>query len=363
MLERSKRAWPEIVVVNRDQTGSIIRDTLAAGVTAVLKGEAGGDSAFDFARSTNAGLSTYPRRLECRYLYDAQGSALFDLITQQPEYYLTRTEAAILAANACRIRELTGPVTLMELGSGYSVKTNHLLQAWLACDPEVSYIPVDVSEAALCQACQTICNLHLTARVIGVNGEYRDAFPVIREVSPVIVVFLGSTIGNFEPGDESCFLAELSCNLSPGDFFLVGIDLVKDKAVIEPAYNDAAGVTAGFTRNLFARMNRELGSSIDLSAVEHVAYYNSSSEQVDIYARFTRGQAICVWPLAKSFEVAEGEMVETEISRKYRLGKYIPYLEGFGFETEGVFTDEQEWFALVLLKRTDSLTRLPGRRV
>jgi L-histidine N-alpha-methyltransferase len=137
---------------------------------------------------------------------------------------------------------------------------------------------------------------------------------------------------------------------------------VKEQLIIESAYNDVAGVTADFTRNLFARMNRELGSDIDLSVVEHVARYNPLRDQVDIHARFARKQIVRVESLGKSFAIAEGEMILTEISRKYYLEACVPSLEGFGFETEAVFTDERNWFALILLKRTDSLSESRERR-
>jgi len=363
MLQQAKKISPEITIVDGSWAGSALRDMLVTRGAVIIKGETNGDPVLDFACSTDAGLSMDPRRLECRYLYDTQGSALFDLITEQPEYYLTRTETNILAANACRIREITGPAALVELGSGYSVKTDYLLRAWLSCAPSVNYIPVDVSEAALCEACRAIRNVHLAARVIGVHGDYREAFPVIRELSPVVVVFLGSTIGNFEPEDEYRFLAELASSLREGDFFLLGIDLVKEQSIIEPAYNDAAGVTADFTRNLFARMNRELGSNVDLSTIEHIACYNSLREQVDIHARFSREQTIHIGPLGKNFSLARGEMIQTEISRKYCLDEYIPYLQGFGFEIEEIFTDERNWFALILMKRTGSLSRSPEWRM
>lgn len=330
------------------------REVLAGNRTAIIKAKAEGDAVLEFARSVASGLTSSPRSLECRYLYDAHGSALFDLITEQPEYYLTRAESEILAANACRIRDITGPVTLLELGSGSSAKTDHLLRAWLACTLSVRYVPVDVSESALREACQHIADVHFAAQVIGVNAEYQDAFPIVRETSPVMVLFLGSTIGNFSPEDERRFFADLASSLSAGDFLLVGVDLVKDRAVIEPAYNDAAGVTADFTRNLFARMNRELGSYIDLSAVEHLASYNAELDQVDIRARFTRGQEVCVEPLGESFAVAAGDVIHTEISRKYRLDKFIPHVESLGFDAEEVFTDERDWFALVLLRRRGS---------
>ena len=361
MLEQTRVIATHKPSLQDRQLGSALRDAVRRGETAILKAAAGEDPVVEFARSVSCGLQMDPRRLDCRYLYDKQGSALFDLITQQPEYYPTRTEAAILGANAGRIREVTGDVTLLELGSGYSVKTDHLLRAWLARAPSVNYIPVDVSEAALRQACEAISRVHLSARVVGVHADYREALPACREVSPVMVVFLGSTIGNLGPEDESRFLREVASSLSPSDFFLLGVDLVKDRSVIDRAYNDAAGVTAEFTRNLFARMNRELGSDIDVFAVEHVACYDSSNEQVDIHARFNKKQTIRLEPLGSSFEIAQGEMLRTEISRKYSLEKYLPYLKTLGFDAQEVFVDERRWFALILLK--PCLPGLPDWRI
>jgi L-histidine N-alpha-methyltransferase len=319
----------------------------------ILWGKTEGDPTLDFAGSTAAGLALRPRRLECRFLYDAQGSALFEQITAQPEYYLTRTETAILAANAHRIRRITGAATLVELGSGSAVKTDLLLRAWLDQAHAVRYVPVDVSETALRGACRAISTAHPAVRVIGLHADYRGAFPLFRELSPTVVLFLGSTIGNFEQPEMTCFLAAMAAAIAPGDFFLLGIDLVKESRLIDAAYADAAGVTAAFTRNLFARMNRELGSDIDLDAIEHEARYHPEREQVEIAARFTREQEVRVAPLGKSFTIAAGEMVHTEISRKFRLRKFIPYFEEFGFATEEVFTDERDWFALLLLRRVD----------
>lgn len=353
MSNQIKNTSPEVFIIDNNQPiFHSFRDALASSGTAILKHDKVTDTALDFARSTASGLSIIPRQLECRYLYDKQGSMLFEQITQQPEYYLTRTEADILASNADRIRSITGPVTLVELGSGSSVKTGHLLRAWLACESFVRYIPVDVSENALSEACSSIANIHYGVQVIGVNSDYRDAFPIIRDASPVMTVFLGSTIGNFSSGERSLFLTDLACSLSPGDFFLLGVDLVKDDSIIEPAYNDSAGVTADFTRNLFARMNRELSSDIDLSAIEHIARYNPTNEQVEIYAHFAQKQIIHVAPLNRTFTIACGEMIHTEISRKFRLETFVPYLKGFGFELQEVFTDQQNWFALILLQRS-----------
>ncbi len=317
----------------------------------VLRGETGDESLRNFAEATVAGLEKLPRRLECRYLYDARGSALFERITKQPEYYLTRTEAAILKTHAHYIRDLTGPTSLVELGSGSSVKTGILLRAWLDRGPSARYIPIDVSISALRGACRTISGSMPAIQVIAVDADYNEAFPLLRQASPVMVLFLGRSIGNLGPREMDAFFTAVSRALSNNDFFLLGIDLVKERNFIDAAYNDAAGITARFTRNMFARMNRQLRSNIDLSVVEHVAAYNSGTEQVEIYARFARKQTIRVEPLERSFAIEEGETIQVEISRKFRLDEFIRYAGKFGFSADGVFTDERNWFALLLLRR------------
>lgn len=333
--------------------GQQLHDALHANRVAILGAEPNQDALLDFACSTVAGLSDLPRRMECRFLYDEQGSKLFERITEQPEYYLTRTEAALLAAHADRIREVVGAATLAELGSGSSTKTDILLRAWLAREGVVRYVPVDVSQSALSCACHQISAEHRAVRVVGVHADYASAFPLLQVLSPALVLFLGSSIGNFSPKEMKCFLSTLAVSLNPGDFFLVGVDLVKEDYIINAAYNDAAGVTAAFTRNLFARMNRELGSDINLNAIQHVARYVPAHEQVEIAARFTRSQTIEVASLERSFLLEQGEEVQTEISRKFCLERFIPYLERFGFSTEQVFTDPKQWFALLLLRRTN----------
>ena len=172
-----------------------------------------------------------------------------------------------------------------------------------------------------------------------------------------MVLFLGSSIGNFKPKEMDDFLTALSASLSPHDYFLLGIDLVKERRLLEAAYNDAAGITAEFTRNLFARMDRELLSGIDLSVVEHVAGCNQAGEQVEIFARFTRDQTVRVAPLGKEFSISKGEMIQTEICRKFRLEEFVRYIETFGFTAKGIFTDERRWFALLLLSRSTLLNK------
>jgi L-histidine N-alpha-methyltransferase len=309
------------------------------------------DDVLDFARAVGRGLTDTPRWLPCRYLYDARGSELFERITAQPEYYPTRTEAAILRQSAATIREITGPLTLIELGSGSSVKTDVLLRAYAEDDDSLHYVAVDVSDSILRHARAVITERHPTVTVSPVVGTYGEAFPLFERASPAMALFLGSTIGNFNQTESTWFWEKISGNMSAGDFFLLGVDLVKDENVLEAAYNDAAGVTAEFTRNLFARMNRELGAGLDISSIEHVAKYNADWQRMEIFARFQRTQTVAVRPLDRSHVVRAGEHIMIEISRKFVADDLADFVRYFGFRVRRVFTDEDEWFAVLLLQK------------
>jgi L-histidine N-alpha-methyltransferase len=309
------------------------------------------DPLLDFASSAARTLSSSPKWLECRFLYDARGSELFDQICKLPEYYLTRTESSLLGKHVSDISKLTGPVTLVEFGSGNSVKTQNIFSAYLGRYGLTRYVPVDVSRVALQQASDDIEERHPSVCVAGINGTYDCAFPFLKELSPVMVIFLGSTLGNFYEEQEAAFWKTMSRCLAPKDFILLGADLVKDVKTLEAAYNDADGVTASFTLNLFERMNRELGSGIDLSQVEHVARFSAKRNRVEIFARFNTDQQIRISPLNKSYSVLAGECIHVEISRKFRLETLVARLASFGFETVKVFTDERKWFSLLLLQK------------
>lgn len=330
---------------------------LAAGRNLVLQTAACADPLHEFARSVVAGLTGHPRTLECRFLYDRRGSDLYERITRQPEYYPTRTEAAILARCAPRLRALTGEVSLLELGSGSSVKTGHLLCAWQA-EGQTVYIPVDTSESALVQAAQAIAASHPRTRVIGVHGTYEDALQLVTATSPTLVIFLGSTLGNFTEAAAGDFLRRISAVLGPRDHFLLGLDLLKDPRLLEAAYNDAAGVTAAFTRNLFARMNRELGAGLDLEAIDHVARWHPQRQQIEIHARFRRSQTLQVRPLGERLSIAAGEEILVEISRKFDPVRLPAWLAACGLDVVETFTDERGWCALLLLRRLRADRRL-----
>jgi L-histidine Nalpha-methyltransferase len=311
-------------------------------------------TARDFARAVMIGLSDRPRWLPCRFLYDTRGTELFEAITTTPEYYLTRTEAGILAASSEAIAAATGPVALVELGAGMSSKTGHLLAAYRTADRPVRYYPIDVSAAALQVGRNAIRQTHPGVDVTPVHSTYDAAFPMLRELSPVMLIFLGSSIGNFNQTEARSFWRTVARHLAPGDFVLLGVDLVKDEATINAAYNDEAGHSAAFTRNLFARMNRELGADLDLHAVTHEAAYNADWQRVEIFARFTTAQTLTLEPLDRRIHIDAGERIMTEISRKYLIENLGAYLECFGFRVERIFTDSRHWFADLLLRRIDN---------
>lgn len=305
-----------------------------------------------FALSIAQGLDSRPRRLDASYLYDAAGSALFDRITEQPEYYLTRAEDRLLQAHAMQIREAAGPGMLVELGSGASLKTQRLLDAWSLAGP-TTYVPVDVDAQAMEQACIALRARYADParlRLHGVAATYERALGLLRGTEKMTLVFLGSSLGNLGWQEYPEFCEFIASSLEPGDHFLVGLDLVKSPARIEAAYNDAAGITAAFTRNLFARMNRELGTRIADSAIEHIAYYDTERERVEIFAQALEEFSIAVPALGREFRIARGERILTEVSHKFRADAFIAALERLGLRSTWRSPKDQE-FGLFLLSK------------
>ena len=321
------------------------------------KGEVG----LAFAESVARGLEDHPRWLDCRYLYDRAGSEIYERITEQTEYYPTRTEAAILAEQAGRIRQLVGDVTVVELGSGSSAKTRHILDAWSAEGP-ARYVPIDISGSALEGACEDLTHAYADLTVEGIAASYDRGLGLSSHLSPLMLMFLGSTVGNFNSQELDGFLEMVSAQLRADDFFLLGIDLVKDAGLLEAAYNDAAGWTERFTKNLFAHMNRSLGTQVPLDAVEHVAYYNDSLRRIEIYARFKEEVTIELPTIGREFRIAAGEMVLVEISRKFKAHEMAANAARFGFELEEHFEDSEALFGLLLMRRRRNTPVLEDRR-
>ena len=309
-----------------------------------------GDAHLAFAAAVARGLEVRPRRLEPRFIYDEAGSELYEAITEQPEYYPTRTEGAILAACAGELAERIGPTTLVELGSGSSTKTRHLIDAWRARGA-LTYVPIDVSATAIAAAAVDLRGRYPGLRIEGVASTFQRGLPLVGRIHPKTLLFLGSTLGNLEPDEIAAFFRQISEVLAEGDAFVLGIDLVKDPAVLEAAYADAAGVTERFILNVFARMNRELGAGLDVDAFCVDSFYDVERQRVEMWARARRRQRLRVAPLGRGYTLAVGERILVEISRKFTIEHIEQEASRFELWVDDVFSDPDGYFAVLLLRR------------
>ncbi len=302
-----------------------------------------------------AGLTSTPKSLPPKWFYDAEGSALFEKITELPEYYPTRAERSILQAVAPRIATLTKAAVLVELGSGSSEKTRLLLDALRDAGALRGYVPVDVSESALAGAAEALTVESPGLAVHAVVSDFEESLGLpapARQgpdaVEPRLVAFLGSTIGNMVPAERAAFLRRVRAQLRPGDAFLLGTDLVKAPPVLESAYDDAAGVTADFNRNVLAVLNAELGANFDLAAFEHVARWDAENEWIEMRLRSMSGQRVVVPELDLTVEFAAGEEMRTEVSAKCRRAGVEAELAAAGFALRSWWTDAAGQFGLSL---------------
>ncbi|HTU76505.1 MAG TPA: L-histidine N(alpha)-methyltransferase [Trebonia sp.] len=297
-----------------------------------------------------AGLTATPKSLPPKWFYDAEGSALFEKITELPEYYPTRAERSILLSASSSIAELSGASTLVELGSGSSEKTRLLLSALRAAGTLRSYVMIDVSEAALLGAASALTadypGLEVHAVVsdfeadLGLGGAPADG--------PRLVAFLGSTIGNMAPAQRSAFLARVAAQLRPGDSFLLGTDLVKEPATLVAAYDDTAGVTAAFNKNVLSVLNAALGADFDLDRFEHAARWDAGAQWIEMRLRSTAAQSVRIAALGLTVDFADGEEMRTEISAKFTKAGVASELAAAGLEMRSWWTDPAGQFGLSL---------------
>lgn len=306
-----------------------------------------------FEAAALEGLQGEQKRIPSRFLYDEVGSALFEAITRLHEYYPTREERSILEVAASQIVQAVGQrIEIVEFGSGSAEKTRLLLNATLAKQKSLRFVPIDISQAALQGSAISLLNEHPELDVVAIAAEYRDALQVLPSASgPRLLLFLGSNIGNFTQEDARSFLAGIREQMRPEDRLLVGIDLVKDPAIIELAYNDPAGVTSAFNKNLLARVNRELGGEFDLSCFEHRAVYLPDPQKIEMRLVSKCSQWIRVGGLKGSLRFKEGEHIHTEDSHKYSLEGFASMASAAGLSMVERWTDEEKWFALTLLKK------------
>jgi L-histidine Nalpha-methyltransferase len=295
------------------------------------------------------GLTRPFKELPPKHFYDAYGSELFERICELPEYYQTRAERRILRDVAPDIIDHTGATELVELGAGYATKTRVLLHAMAHAGTLDLYVPLDVSEATVVACAEQLVDEYPGLRVHGVVGDFERHLDALPEPDgPRIIAFLGGTIGNFPPGSRRRFLRRIAGELGRDDRLLLGIDLVKDPHVIEAAYDDSAGVTAEFNRNVLRVINRELGADFDLALFEHVAFFDRRNEWIEMRLRALDRCVVTIPAIDLEVSFAAREEMRTELSAKFTVPRLEADLRAAGLRLDAFHTDPQRQFALAL---------------
>jgi L-histidine N-alpha-methyltransferase len=304
------------------------------------------------ADDVREGLGAAFKELPPKHLYDTRGAELFEAICELPEYYPTRTERAILERVAGDLIAQTAATELVELGSGSATKTRLLLDAMRDAGTLESFVAVDVTESFVRDSAAELLAEYPGLRVHGLIADFErhlDRLPPAR--GPRLLAFLGGTIGNFAPAARRRFLRSVCGLLGPDDYLLLGTDLVKDRATLEAAYDDAAGVTAEFNRNILYVLNRELGADFDPAAFEHVARFDTEHEWIEMRLRSREAQQVTVAALGLTVAFEAGEDIRTEISAKFTRERVAAELTAAGLSLAAWHTDEHGWFALSLARR------------
>jgi L-histidine Nalpha-methyltransferase len=305
----------------------------------------------DFAADVRVGLQASKKWLPCLYFYDEAGSVLFEQICDLPEYYPTRTERAILEEHADELVAHVGhAVDLVELGSGSASKTRLVVEALLRRHGQLRFIPVDISRSILEESSLALVEDYDDLEVLAVAGEYHDGLDFLKGEAgpPRLILWLGSNVGNFMRPDAIHFLQRLRAAMRPADQLLAGIDLRKDPATLVAAYDDAAGVTAAFNRNILVRINRELGGHFDVDQFQHEARWNESEGRIEMHLVSAIDQSVLIDDLNLIVSFAAGESIHTENSYKYSLHEIQLLASAAGFTADGQWFDSAERFSVNL---------------
>ncbi|MBF2063797.1 MAG: L-histidine N(alpha)-methyltransferase [Calothrix sp. C42_A2020_038] len=296
------------------------------------------------------GLTQTPKTLPPRYFYDDRGSELFEQICELPEYYVTRTETAILQECAGEIAEITGKCELVELGSGSSTKTRILLDAKQNLGLPLRYIPIDVSAGMLENSAKQLLSDYPKLEISALAGTYELALQQlpVKQLPSRMIAFIGSTLGNLNAQESEMFFSQITQALHPGEYFLLGVDLQKPKHILEAAYNDSQGVTAAFNLNMLEHINWLYNGNFDTVQFEHWAFYNETENQIEMHLRSLQQQTVNLSALNLSVNFAHDETIMTEISRKFDIATLNQQLRAHGLVTQKVWTDKNNWFGLLL---------------
>jgi len=308
-----------------------------------------------FAEDVNIGLTSENKFLLPKYFYDVKGSELFEKICETEEYYPTRTEVSILKNLSDTISERNQEKNLIvELGSGSSFKTNYILQSFLKSRKKLYYIPIDVSDI-LVESSKNLIEKYKELFITGLVTFYEEGLDYIKRVnkSPKLILFLGSSIGNFTEEEAINFMKMLRNDITCDDRLLIGFDLVKDRKVLLDAYNDKAGITAEFNLNILNRINTELGGNFELGKFEHTAIFNEEKSRIEMGLISREDQKACIKDIGKEISFKQGEIIHTENSYKFTHEMINSLAEASGMEFSDSYTDDKRYFALCAFKTAD----------
>jgi L-histidine Nalpha-methyltransferase len=321
----------------------------------------------EFAKEVARGLSDKQKHISPKFFYDKMGSKLFEEICMQPEYYLNRIESQILKNSVDEILKIIGgqEISLIELGNGNSLKTRILLGPFLAKLKRVSYFPIDVSLKMLKKSIRDLFREYVNLQIYGVCSDYVSGLVKINEFIKLkkkipnkkFIIFLGSSIGNFDPNDAMDFLHSIAKYVRKEDLLLIGIDLEKDKSILDRAYNDKNGITAKFNFNVLARINSELDGEFNISKFEHKSFYNTRKHRIEMHLESKLDQQVRIGAIGKIFYFKKGETIHTENSYKYSLPRFNSLVKKAGLQVIRNFTDPNKQFTLILLKKVSNQTK------
>lgn len=321
----------------------------------------------EFANEVARGLNDKQKHISPKFFYDKMGSKLFEQICMQPEYYLNRIESQILKNSVDEILKIIGgqEISVIELGNGNSLKTRILLGPFLAKLKIVSYFPIDVSLKMLKKSIRDLFREYANLQIYGICSDYVSGLVKINEFMKLkmkipnkkFIIFLGSSIGNFDPKDAMDFLHSIARYVQKDDLLLIGVDLEKDKSILDRAYNDKNGMTAKFNFNVLARINRELEGEFNISNFEHKSFYNTRKHRIEMHLESKLDQQVRIGAIGKMFNFRKGETIHTENSYKYSLPTLNRLVKKAGLQAIRNFTDPNKQYTLILLKKVSNATK------
>ncbi|MDC0605117.1 L-histidine N(alpha)-methyltransferase [Nitrosopumilus sp.] len=306
-----------------------------------------------FAEEISYSLIQNPKFINPKFFYDKKGSDLFESICSLPEYYPTRTEISILKKlEHDLLPYLDKNINLVELGSGASVKTRLILDIFTKLQPKTEYFPIDISEI-LTESSEQLLKDYDTLHITGIIDTYEGALEFLKSYDDKknLILFLGSSFGNFTPKDGKLFLEKIFFTMKSGDLFLIGLDLVKDKNILENAYDDSQGITAKFNLNVLSRINDELDADFNVENFSHYSIYNENDQRIEMNLKSLMFQSIIIGKSNLSLNLEKDELIHTEYSHKYNVSQIKKLLSNIGFEIKNMWLDDKKYFSLTLLTK------------